>query len=327
MSNENTNPLGEELDMSFPGGKNPEPEITAEAPQDKREAMYGEVIRLMEQIYADQGEDGICEFMLVTAKSMSNIRYMPDAVRFGYLGVYAPVGQNETARSAYNSVVVTGADFLPYEAYMKAFAVTAFKYNPNFNMVEFVRLYNEGASGIPKITTASWFSVTDPVVKQERVRAQLGTHIEEVSEMMQELFCSKVLTEDGILTVTEAEQRKMVEGYPHLADINSMSDVEVDKVQINLLIDMVTISLRNVATLLKTGKVEVGVKNEKKLADSFSDQLVTATGCEKVLGFDSENNRAIVDWSNFTKFTSFKPEYKAGSKVGKGYWFWEPEVK
>lgn len=176
-------------------------------------------------------------------------------------------------------------DTMSFEAWLKKLAETAAENGVKFTDVVSVVYAITGV----RISTDEWFEVVlknDPP-GMDRFPVQLGNHIEEVSEMLQEVY----LPADGLNQVVE-------EACAHLIVI---------------------------ANALKSGSVQVIVDREKKFDDSLLDQLVTATGLLKMRGADVAESVARVDVANFTKFVDGKPVYQPGGKVGKGPNFWNPE--
>lgn len=164
----------------------------------------------------------------------------------------------------------------PMEAFMAAFARVY-----DGSMAEVVNLI-ERELGL-KITTASWFAITDPVVTQKRTNAQTGVHIEEVSEMFD---------------VMSSDNRHLNE---KMAQANAL--------------------LKEIAGELKSGRANLVITNLPAFHDSLDDQRVTGQGVGALTGMDCAEVAARVDWSNHTKFVDRKPLYKEGGKVAKGpYW-------
>ncbi len=174
---------------------------------------------------------------------------------------------------------------LTFEAWLKSLAEAASELE--FKFTELVEIVYS-ITGV-RISTDEWFEVVlknDPP-GMDRFHVQLGNHIEEVSEMLQEIY----LPADGLNQVVE-------EACAHLTVI---------------------------AKALKSGNVQAIVDRAKKFEDSLLDQLVTGKGLLKMRGADIAESVARVDVANFTKFVDGKPVYQPGGKVGKGPNFWNPE--
>jgi predicted HAD superfamily Cof-like phosphohydrolase len=176
-------------------------------------------------------------------------------------------------------------DTLSFEAWLKKLAETAAENGVKFTDVVSV-VY---AITKVRISTDEWFEVVlknDPP-GMDRFHVQLGNHVEEVAEMLQEVY----LPTDELNQVVE-------EACAHLTVI---------------------------AKALKSGNVQATVDRPKKFEDSLLDQLVTGKGLLKMRGADIAESVARVDVANFTKFVDGKPVYQPGGKVGKGPNFWNPE--
>jgi predicted HAD superfamily Cof-like phosphohydrolase len=174
---------------------------------------------------------------------------------------------------------------LTFEAWLKTLAEVASKHK--FKFTELVEIVYS-ITGV-RISTDEWFAVVlanDPP-GTDRFPVQLGCHLEEVVEMLQEVY----LPADGL-------------------------DQAVAEACANLTV---------VANALKSGHERAAVSNHEAFEDSLLDQLVTGTGLLKMRGADVAESVARVDVANFTKFVDGKPVYKDGGKVGKGPNFWNPE--
>ena len=176
-------------------------------------------------------------------------------------------------------------DTMSFEAWLKKLAETAAENGVKFTDVVSVVYAITGV----RISTDEWFEVVlknDPP-GMDRFPVQLGCHLEEVAEMLEEIC----LPADGLNQVVE-------EACAHLTVI---------------------------ANALKSGGVRTIVDRTEKFEDSLLDQLVTGTGLLKMRGANVAESVARVDVANFTKFVDGKPVYKEGGKVGKGPNFWNPE--
>ena len=174
---------------------------------------------------------------------------------------------------------------LTFEAWLKTLAEVASKHKFKFSeLVEIVH----SITGV-RISTDEWFAVVlaNDAPGTDRFPVQLGCHLEEVVEMLQEIYVA-----------------------------DSVAKFALEEASANL---------TKAAEALKSGQQEVAVANPEAFEDSLLDQLVTGTGLLKMRGADVAESVARVDVANFTKFVDGKPVYKEGGKVGKGPNFWNPE--
>ena len=174
---------------------------------------------------------------------------------------------------------------LTFEAWLKTLAEVASKHK--FKFIELAEIVYS-ITGV-RISTDEWFAVVlaNDAPGTDRFPVQLGCHLEEVVEMLNEVYVAD-------------------------SDVNSA-------------LEEACIELTKAAEALKSGQQEVAVGNPEAFEDSLLDQLVTGTGLLKMRGADVAESVARVDVANFTKFVEGKPVYKDGGKVGKGQNFWNPE--
>lgn len=174
---------------------------------------------------------------------------------------------------------------LTFEAWLKTLAEVASKHQ--FKFTELVEIVHS-ITGV-RISTDEWFAVVlaNDAPGTDRFPVQLGCHLEEVAEMLKEIY----------LPTNELNQ--VVEGACAF--------------------------LIAIANALKSGNVRTAIDRPKAFEDSLLDQLVTGTGLLKMRGANVAESVARVDVANFTKFVDGKPVYKEGGKVGKGPNFWSPE--
>ena len=174
---------------------------------------------------------------------------------------------------------------LSFEAWLKQMAQVAHQHK--FKFTELVEVVYS-ITGV-RISTDKWFAVVleNDAPGTDRFPVQLGCHLEEVVEMLQEVY---------------------VADY----DVNSA-------------LEEACIELTKAAEALKAGRQEVSVDNSGAFNDSVLDQRVTGTGLLKMMGVDVAEHVARVDVANFTKFVDGKPLYKEGGKIAKGPNFWNPE--
>ena len=174
---------------------------------------------------------------------------------------------------------------LTFEAWLKTLAEVASKHKFKFSeLVEIVH----SITGV-RVSTDEWFAVVlaNDAPGTDRFPVQLGCHLEEVVEMLQEVY--------------------------------------VDDSDVNSALEGAIANLTKAAEALKSGQQEVAVDRAEAFEDSLLDQRVTGTGLLKMRGADVAESVARVDVANFTKFVEGKPVYKDGGKVGKGPNFWNPE--
>ena len=188
--------------------------------------------------------------------------------------------------SFYNEAVnLYQQETLSFEAWLKQMAQVAHQHK--FKFTELVEVVYS-ITGV-RISTDEWFAVVleNDAPGTDRFPVQLGCHLEEVVEMLQEVY---------------------------------VADYDV-----NLALEEACLELTKAAEALKTGRQEVSVDNSGAFTDSVLDQRVTGTGLLKMMGVDVAETVARVDVANFTKFVDGKPLYKEGGKIAKGPNFWNPE--
>ena len=174
---------------------------------------------------------------------------------------------------------------LTFEAWLKTLAEVASKHKFKFSeLVEIVH----SITGV-RVSTDEWFAVVlaNDAPGTDRFPVQLGCHLEEVVEMLQEVY--------------------------------------VDDSDVNSALEGAIANLTKAAEALKSGQQEVAVDRAEAFEDSLLDQRVTGTGLLKMRGADVAESVARVDVANFTKFVDGKPLYKEGGKIAKGPNFWNPE--
>lgn len=164
----------------------------------------------------------------------------------------------------------------PQEALMAAFARVY-----TGDMAPVITLVKDGFGW--DITTPGWFDVTDPKPTQQRLNAQTGVHIEEVSEMFDNISSDNRHLNDKMLLA------------------NTL--------------------LKEIGEEFKSGRANLVITNVAKFHDSLDDQRVTVQGTGKLSLMNCAEVTARVDWSNHTKFINGEAIYKEGGKVAKGpYW-------
>ena len=79
---------------------------------------------------------------------------------------------------------------------------------------------------------------------------------------------------------------------------------------------------------LKTDKdISIVVKDRKALLDAMTDQIVTATGVGYMYGMDSVGALNEVNRSNFSKFENGLPVFNENNKLKKGAYYTPPELE
>lgn len=138
--------------------------------------------------------------------------------------------------------------------------------------------------------TEHWFKQAVPVVQAKNVNVQTGCHLEEVTEMLQEM---------APLTVEAKEYTEQaINSLNQLADYLKKSDGELKY-----------LPTENVGML-----------------DSLCDQIVTAVGVAHMLGYDIIGAMEEVNGSNFSKFVGGKPLFDENRKVKKGPAYYAPRL-
>ncbi len=178
---------------------------------------------------------------------------------------------------------------LPLEAIMAAF-VTALKDRDDFSMAGFVWDLNQKDSIQSTVTTKGWFETAFPKpATNGQFGCQIGCHLEEVSEMLQEMDANDT-------------------------DLNSK-------------ILLTKTLLSEIGDKLKTGTVDLEIPDPEAFHDALVDQIVTGTGVAHLAGFDFSEAVARVDWSNYTKYVNQVPQFKNGGKIAKGPFWAEADLK
>lgn len=138
--------------------------------------------------------------------------------------------------------------------------------------------------------TELWFKRAVPKPTKDNLRVQLGCHLEEVVEMLDELV--------GV-------------------DANSeMSRLEA------------SMALSILAEALKSGRFGLEVMDRRNLLDALADQIVTGTGVGHMLGMDVPEGLTRVNASNFSKFDdNGMPIFKENGKIAKGPSYKEPNLE
>jgi predicted HAD superfamily Cof-like phosphohydrolase len=136
----------------------------------------------------------------------------------------------------------------------------------------------------------TWFEKAVPQPEQKNLNTQMGVHIEEVAEMLETITAS-----------TPEMQQK-------LDDLRRATE--------------------EVATDMKTGKMEISITDPVEFADALCDQIVTAVGNGHMAGIEILGAAGEVANSNDSKFDDdgmpiFNPET---NKIMKGPRYFKPNL-
>lgn len=136
----------------------------------------------------------------------------------------------------------------------------------------------------------TWFELAIPTPTEDNKRVQLGVHLEEVCEMVDEFLLRS--------------PENVLGNYPALTE-----------------------QLTTVANRLKQDKlIEVSITNRTEFLDSLCDQVVTAIGVAHMNGFDILGALAEVSASNSSKFVDGKPIFNEHGKIAKGPSYFKPNL-
>jgi len=141
------------------------------------------------------------------------------------------------------------------------------------------------------VCTQEWFKLAVPEPMHKNVTTQLGVHLEEVDEMLEELT-----------------------GNTHNADT-----------AIKLARDY----LQYLSSMLKKKGEDFSIADHRKekLLDALCDQVVTAIGVGTFMGMDVPSALDEVNRSNFSKFEDGMPLFDENKKVIKGSNYSKPNLK
>ena len=129
--------------------------------------------------------------------------------------------------------------------------------------------------------TFNWFSKARPSSTSKDVHSQLGCHFEEVGEMIDEL-----------------------EGKDEHTKILLMA---------------ARLAVRDLANHLKQNDKIISIHRPVDYLDAICDQIVTATGCAELQGYDLIGALNEVNRANYSKFDdNGKPIFDENKKVTKG---------
>ena len=138
--------------------------------------------------------------------------------------------------------------------------------------------------------TRQWFLKAVPNPTSKNISTQIGCHLEEVCEMLDELTPS---CEDSMQVLADAQA-----------------------------------ALGKLSLLMKANHMAIFPANGNRLAllDSLADQIVTATGVGTFLGMNVPGALAEVNRSNYSKFEDGEPIFNENKKVMKGKDYTPPDL-
>lgn len=138
--------------------------------------------------------------------------------------------------------------------------------------------------------TKEWFEAAVPEPTERNIHVQLGVHLEEVREMLLEIYSQ---------------------------DLTTM-----------MLLDATQKNLHGLAERLKKFDGRIAFPNRIATLDAICDQLVTATGVAHMLEMDPVGALDEVNRSNFSKFDEDgKPIFTEQGKVAKSPNYSKPDLK
>lgn len=140
------------------------------------------------------------------------------------------------------------------------------------------------------VQTQNWFLRAVPNPTSKNISTQIGCHLEEVVEMLEELAPN---SEEAYDTLHNA-----------IAALTELSE------------------------LMKSSDKEVYAPNSNRLAilDALADQIVTATGIGTFLGMNVPGALTEVNRSNYSKFEDGEPVFNENKKVMKGKDYTPPDL-
>lgn len=138
--------------------------------------------------------------------------------------------------------------------------------------------------------TQKWFEIAVPNPTSKNISTQIGCHLEEVVEMLQELSPTCPYTHNNLARAIE--------------ELEELSD------------------------RLKNNENAFTVNPDRRLAmlDALADQIVTATGVGTFLGMNVPGALAEVNRSNYSKFEDGEPIFNENKKVMKGKDYTPPDL-
>lgn len=138
--------------------------------------------------------------------------------------------------------------------------------------------------------TQNWFLKAVPSPTEKNISTQIGCHLEEVVEMLQELSPNCPYAHNNLARAIE--------------ELTELSD------------------------RMKNNHEVITVDSDNRLAllDSLADQIVTATGVGTFLGMNVPGALAEVNRSNYSKFEDGEPIFNENKKVMKGKNYTPPDL-
>ena len=144
--------------------------------------------------------------------------------------------------------------------------------------------------------TSEWFQQAVPSPTEDNVRVQIGVHVEEFSEMLEQI---------------------------NFAGDNEAWDSTASWFNITF-----KHAVKQLADHLKKGALKPEILDHVEMLDSLCDQRVTAIGVGHMLGYDMDAAIDEVDRSNWSKFDEDgKPIFNENGKVMKGPNYTKPKLK
>lgn len=138
--------------------------------------------------------------------------------------------------------------------------------------------------------TRQWFDAAVPEPTESSRAVQLGCHLEEVVEMLENI---EITANGG------------------------------SRIHFDLAKDY----LKRLSQDLKQGFCQYQLKDRTAHLDALADQIVTAVGCAHMEGMDVVGALEEVNRSNWSKFVDGKPVFDSNGKIKKGADYKEPDLK
>lgn len=136
--------------------------------------------------------------------------------------------------------------------------------------------------------TKQWFEAAVPEPSDRNAATQIGCHLEEVVEMLENLL--------------------------------------FDTQEMEAHADNAVYHLTSLASALKEGHVSPSIIDRTEHLDALCDQIVTAVGCAHMEGMDIQGALAEVNRSNWSKFVDGNPVFDENGKIKKGPGYSAPEL-
>lgn len=136
--------------------------------------------------------------------------------------------------------------------------------------------------------TKEWFEAAVPAPDDRARAVQLGCHLEEVVEMLENLIFGNDATESSA--------------------------------------DNAVFYLTALSSALKEGASGVAIIDRTEHLDALADQIVTAVGCAHMEGMDIVGALNEVNRSNWSKFVDGKPVFDDNGKIKKGPDYTSPDL-